>query len=49
MGSILISEKRKKRKLQLKVIFAALDFAGWKENVKAWNYLAKQIVEILQK
>uniref|UniRef100_A0A670Z6K4 TATA-box binding protein associated factor, RNA polymerase I subunit A n=1 Tax=Pseudonaja textilis TaxID=8673 RepID=A0A670Z6K4_PSETE len=48
MGSILISEKRKKHKLQLKVIFATLDFAAWKENVKAWSYLAKQIVEILQ-
>ncbi|XP_039197583.1 TATA box-binding protein-associated factor RNA polymerase I subunit A isoform X2 [Crotalus tigris] len=42
------SKKRKKRKLQLKVIFGALDFAGWKENVKAWSYLAKQTVEILQ-
>ncbi|KAG8123299.1 hypothetical protein E2320_018995 [Naja naja] len=42
------SKKSKKHKLQLKVIFATLDFAGWKENVKAWTYLAKQIVEILQ-
>ncbi|XP_025025963.1 TATA box-binding protein-associated factor RNA polymerase I subunit A isoform X2 [Python bivittatus] len=42
------SKKRKKHKLQLKVIFAALDFAGWKENIKAWSYLAKQTVEILQ-
>ncbi|XP_070590468.1 TATA box-binding protein-associated factor RNA polymerase I subunit A isoform X1 [Erythrolamprus reginae] len=42
------SKKRKKHKLQLKVIFAVLDFAAWKENVKAWSYLAKQIVEILQ-
>ncbi|XP_034283765.1 TATA box-binding protein-associated factor RNA polymerase I subunit A isoform X3 [Pantherophis guttatus] len=27
---------------------STLDFAGWKENVRAWNYLAKQTVEILQ-
>ncbi|KAH0622677.1 hypothetical protein JD844_025184 [Phrynosoma platyrhinos] len=42
------SRKNKHHELRLKVIFAVLDFAGWKENVKAWNCLAKQIVEILQ-
>lgn len=42
------SKKSKNHRLRLEVIFAALDFAEWKENVKAWSYLAKQIVEILQ-
>nr|XP_056708308.1 TATA box-binding protein-associated factor RNA polymerase I subunit A [Euleptes europaea] len=42
------SKKSKNHRLRLEVIFAALDFAGWKDNVKAWSYLAKQIVEILQ-
>uniref|UniRef100_A0ACB8GAC7 Uncharacterized protein n=1 Tax=Sphaerodactylus townsendi TaxID=933632 RepID=A0ACB8GAC7_9SAUR len=42
------SKKNKNHKLQLEVIFAVLDFAGWKDNVKAWSCLAKQIVEILQ-
>ncbi|XP_015284460.1 PREDICTED: TATA box-binding protein-associated factor RNA polymerase I subunit A [Gekko japonicus] len=42
------SKKSKNQRLRLEVIFAALDFAGWKDNVKAWSYLAKQIVEILQ-
>ncbi|OPJ72241.1 TATA box-binding protein-associated factor RNA polymerase I subunit A [Patagioenas fasciata monilis] len=40
------SKKRKKRRLGLKVIFAALDYAGWKENVKAWSCLAKQVKQI---
>ncbi|XP_066467787.1 TATA box-binding protein-associated factor RNA polymerase I subunit A isoform X1 [Tiliqua scincoides] len=42
------SKKIKNQKLRLEVIFEVLDFAGWKENIKAWRYLAKQIVEILQ-
>nr|XP_003216044.1 PREDICTED: TATA box-binding protein-associated factor RNA polymerase I subunit A [Anolis carolinensis] len=42
------SDKNKHHKKCLKVIFSVLDFAGWKENVKAWHCLAKQIVEILQ-
>uniref|UniRef100_A0A670Z3Y5 TATA-box binding protein associated factor, RNA polymerase I subunit A n=1 Tax=Pseudonaja textilis TaxID=8673 RepID=A0A670Z3Y5_PSETE len=46
--NLLKKSSEKKHKLQLKVIFATLDFAAWKENVKAWSYLAKQIVEILQ-
>ncbi|XP_034967284.2 TATA box-binding protein-associated factor RNA polymerase I subunit A isoform X1 [Zootoca vivipara] len=42
------SKKRKNQKLRLEVIFAALDSAGWKENVKAWSCLAKEIVEVSQ-
>ncbi|XP_054837393.1 TATA box-binding protein-associated factor RNA polymerase I subunit A [Eublepharis macularius] len=42
------SKKSKNQRLRLEVIFAVLDFAGWKENVKAWRCLAKQIIEILQ-
>ncbi|KAJ7341047.1 hypothetical protein JRQ81_004723 [Phrynocephalus forsythii] len=42
------SKKSKHHKLRLKVIFTALDYAGWKENTKAWSFLAKQVVEILQ-
>ncbi|XP_060102190.1 TATA box-binding protein-associated factor RNA polymerase I subunit A isoform X2 [Heteronotia binoei] len=42
------SKKSKNHRLCLKVIFEALDFTGWKDNVKAWSCLAKQIVEILQ-
>ncbi|XP_009707732.1 PREDICTED: TATA box-binding protein-associated factor RNA polymerase I subunit A [Cariama cristata] len=41
------SKKRKKRQLGLKVIFAALDYAGWKENVKAWSCLARQVKQIV--
>ncbi|NXI57698.1 TAF1A polymerase, partial [Chloroceryle aenea] len=41
------SKKRKKRQLGLEVIFAALDYAGWKENVKAWNCLARQMKQIV--
>ncbi|XP_067421016.1 TATA box-binding protein-associated factor RNA polymerase I subunit A [Emydura macquarii macquarii] len=43
------SKKRKKQRLGLKVIFTVLDFAGWKEHVKAWSCLAKQITQILEK
>ncbi|NXG59046.1 TAF1A polymerase, partial [Hemiprocne comata] len=41
------SKKRKKRRLGLEVIFAALDYAGWKENLKAWSCLAGQIKQIV--
>ncbi|NXH11272.1 TAF1A polymerase, partial [Bucco capensis] len=41
------SKKRKKRRLGLEVIFAALDYAGWKENVKAWNCMARQVKQIV--
>ncbi|KAF1593370.1 UNVERIFIED_CONTAM: TATA box-binding protein-associated factor RNA polymerase I subunit A, partial [Eudyptes robustus] len=41
------SKKRKKRRLGLEVIFAALDYAGWKENVKAWSCLARQVKQIV--
>ncbi|XP_037989421.1 TATA box-binding protein-associated factor RNA polymerase I subunit A isoform X2 [Motacilla alba alba] len=41
------SKKRKKRQLGLQVIFAALDYAGWKENAKAWNCLARQVKQIV--
>ncbi|XP_019338689.1 TATA box-binding protein-associated factor RNA polymerase I subunit A isoform X2 [Alligator mississippiensis] len=41
------SKKDKKRRLGLEVIFEVLDFAGWKENVKAWSCLAEQIKQIL--
>ncbi|NXO01186.1 TAF1A polymerase, partial [Rhinopomastus cyanomelas] len=41
------SKKRKKRRLGLEVIFAALDYAGWKENVKAWSCLARQMKQIV--
>ncbi|KAM7119851.1 TATA box-binding protein-associated factor RNA polymerase I subunit A [Ciconia maguari] len=41
------SKKRKKRQLALEVIFAALDYASWKENVKAWSCLAKQVKQIV--
>uniref|UniRef100_A0A8D0DFG7 TATA-box binding protein associated factor, RNA polymerase I subunit A n=1 Tax=Salvator merianae TaxID=96440 RepID=A0A8D0DFG7_SALMN len=47
---VLLKKTKSSRnhKLRLQVIFEALDFAGWKENVKAWRCLAEQIVEILQ-
>ncbi|NXD78818.1 TAF1A polymerase, partial [Halcyon senegalensis] len=41
------SKKRKNRRLGLEVIFAALDYAGWKENVKAWSCLARQVKQIV--
>nr|XP_009685031.1 PREDICTED: TATA box-binding protein-associated factor RNA polymerase I subunit A isoform X1 [Struthio camelus australis] len=41
------SKKRKKRRLGLEVIFAALDYAGWKENVKAWSCLGRQFKQII--
>ncbi|XP_009899504.2 TATA box-binding protein-associated factor RNA polymerase I subunit A [Dryobates pubescens] len=41
------SKKRKKRQLGLEVIFAALDYAGWKENLKAWSCLARQMKQIV--
>ncbi|KAM6433443.1 TATA box-binding protein-associated factor RNA polymerase I subunit A [Rhynochetos jubatus] len=41
------SKKRKKRRLGLEVIFAALDYAGGKENVKAWSCLARQMKQIV--
>ncbi|NWU94001.1 TAF1A polymerase, partial [Upupa epops] len=41
------SKKRKNQRLALEVIFAALDYAGWKENVKAWSCLARQIKQIV--
>ncbi|NWQ80978.1 TAF1A polymerase, partial [Columbina picui] len=41
------SKKRKKRRLGLEVIFAALDYAGCKENVKAWSCLVKQLKQIV--
>uniref|UniRef100_A0A8C4XSP5 TATA-box binding protein associated factor, RNA polymerase I subunit A n=1 Tax=Falco tinnunculus TaxID=100819 RepID=A0A8C4XSP5_FALTI len=41
------SKKRKKRQLGLEVIFSALDYAGWKENVKAWSCLARQVKQIV--
>ncbi|NWX19345.1 TAF1A polymerase, partial [Aegotheles bennettii] len=41
------SKKRKKRRLGLEVIFAALDYAGWKENVKAWSCLSRQMKQIV--
>ncbi|KAM6324422.1 TATA box-binding protein-associated factor RNA polymerase I subunit A [Aegotheles albertisi] len=41
------SKKRKKRRLGLEVIFAALDYAGWKENVKAWSCLSRQMKQII--
>ncbi|XP_013029434.3 TATA box-binding protein-associated factor RNA polymerase I subunit A isoform X2 [Anser cygnoides] len=41
------SKKRKKRRLGLEVIFAALDYAGSKENVKAWSCLARQVKQIV--
>uniref|UniRef100_A0A8D0GRF9 TATA-box binding protein associated factor, RNA polymerase I subunit A n=1 Tax=Sphenodon punctatus TaxID=8508 RepID=A0A8D0GRF9_SPHPU len=42
------SKRSKRNRLGLEVIFSALDFAGWKENVKAWRSLAKQIKQILE-
>ncbi|XP_074844702.1 TATA box-binding protein-associated factor RNA polymerase I subunit A isoform X2 [Carettochelys insculpta] len=42
------SKKRKKHRLGLEVIFTVLDFAGWKEHVKAWHCLTKQIKQILE-
>ncbi|XP_077669854.1 TATA box-binding protein-associated factor RNA polymerase I subunit A isoform X3 [Eretmochelys imbricata] len=39
------SKKRKHHRLGLEIIFTLLDFAGWKEHVKAWSCLAKQILE----
>nr|XP_032640275.1 TATA box-binding protein-associated factor RNA polymerase I subunit A isoform X2 [Chelonoidis abingdonii] len=41
------SKKRKNHRLGLEIIFTLLDFAGWKEHVKAWSCLAKQIKQIL--
>ncbi|NXG42112.1 TAF1A polymerase, partial [Psilopogon haemacephalus] len=41
------SKKSKKRRLGLEVIFGVLDYAGWKENVKAWSCLARQIKQII--
>ncbi|XP_063184316.1 TATA box-binding protein-associated factor RNA polymerase I subunit A [Chroicocephalus ridibundus] len=41
------SKKRKRRRLGLEVIFAVLDYAGWKENIKAWSCLAKQVKQIV--
>ncbi|XP_053919655.1 TATA box-binding protein-associated factor RNA polymerase I subunit A [Cuculus canorus] len=41
------SKKRKNRRLGLQVIFAVLDYAGWKENVKAWSCLARQVKQIV--
>ncbi|KAF2982467.1 hypothetical protein EK904_003871 [Melospiza melodia maxima] len=41
------SKKRKKCQLGLEVIFAALDYAGWKENAKAWSCLARQVKQIV--
>ncbi|XP_071595816.1 TATA box-binding protein-associated factor RNA polymerase I subunit A isoform X1 [Heliangelus exortis] len=40
------SRKRKRCRLGLEVIFAVLDYAGWKENVKAWSCLARQVKQI---
>uniref|UniRef100_A0A452HYX1 Uncharacterized protein n=1 Tax=Gopherus agassizii TaxID=38772 RepID=A0A452HYX1_9SAUR len=42
------SRKRKNHRLGLEIIFMLLDFAGWKEHVKAWSCLAKQIKQILE-
>ncbi|KAM7173209.1 TATA box-binding protein-associated factor RNA polymerase I subunit A isoform 2-T3 [Macrochelys suwanniensis] len=42
------SKKRKNHRLGLEIIFTLLDFAGWKEHVKAWSCLAKQIKQILE-
>ncbi|NXL33778.1 TAF1A polymerase, partial [Glaucidium brasilianum] len=41
------SKKRKRRRLGLEVIFAVLDYAGCKENVKAWSCLARQVKQIV--
>ncbi|NXJ60322.1 TAF1A polymerase, partial [Rostratula benghalensis] len=41
------SKKRKNRQLGLAVIFEVLDYAGWKENVKAWSCLARQVKQIV--
>ncbi|NXC50681.1 TAF1A polymerase, partial [Penelope pileata] len=41
------SKKRKRRRLGLEVIFAALDYAGSKENLKAWSCLARQVKQII--
>ncbi|XP_074719876.1 TATA box-binding protein-associated factor RNA polymerase I subunit A isoform X1 [Strix uralensis] len=41
------SKKRKRRRLGLEVIFTALDYAGCKENAKAWSCLARQVKQIV--
>ncbi|XP_046769666.1 TATA box-binding protein-associated factor RNA polymerase I subunit A isoform X1 [Gallus gallus] len=41
------SKKRKRRRLGLEVIFAVLDYAGWKKNVRAWSCLARQVKQIV--
>ncbi|XP_015712762.1 TATA box-binding protein-associated factor RNA polymerase I subunit A [Coturnix japonica] len=41
------SKKQKRRRLGLEVIFAVLDYAGWKESVKAWSCLARQVKQIV--
>ncbi|NXX89550.1 TAF1A polymerase, partial [Centropus bengalensis] len=41
------SKKRRNRRLGLEVIFAVLDYAGWKENMKAWSCLARQVKQIV--
>ncbi|XP_018412002.1 PREDICTED: TATA box-binding protein-associated factor RNA polymerase I subunit A [Nanorana parkeri] len=37
------SESDEHHQLALQVLFDLLDFSGWKDNVKAWNHLAKQL------
>ncbi|KAG8547713.1 hypothetical protein GDO81_027718 [Engystomops pustulosus] len=34
-------------KMALKVLFDLLDFSGWKNNLKAWSFLAKEIKKAL--
>ncbi|XP_026701750.1 TATA box-binding protein-associated factor RNA polymerase I subunit A [Athene cunicularia] len=41
------SKKRKRRRLGLEVIFAVLDYAGCKENIKAWRCLSRQVKRIV--
>ncbi|XP_069810702.1 TATA box-binding protein-associated factor RNA polymerase I subunit A [Dendropsophus ebraccatus] len=37
------SDSEDDQKLALLVLFDLLDFSGWKKNVEAWSYLAKQL------
>ncbi|XP_075451677.1 TATA box-binding protein-associated factor RNA polymerase I subunit A isoform X2 [Ascaphus truei] len=42
------SELGEDHQLALQVIFSVLDFSGWKEDVKAWSCLAKQLKKTLK-
>lgn len=37
------SDSEANQMLALQVLFDLLDFSGWKKNIKAWRYLAKQL------